>query len=390
MKLIKKEILKEKFLECDLTTITKNFFVNIGNKDLLIHNSPAIFAYSEFPNLPKNGIAMKGLFAKTPKVFTTPEEIDAENSDRPDLAYKLKTFLKYLPEINIPKGEIWQGDFLFDDKSLQETEIEGEQYWAFHPNTIYYVVPKDSEIGKLINKAQVGITWHTRYTGPNLENIQANYNAEVSELKMIDKMVMTDPYVKSFAGVVNFTEEESQYVEKTLGELEEYKNTIEKSTEYESIVQNKNVIALLTIFQNSLIKVSKTIDDPDEFIGEFKEFIQNRATKEAEKRKTEKGKDQVLSKFAEFIDDIDQHHETWFIMVHIISEITKLKEMFVRKLNSIGKFQTYLKMKDGKLRGTNQEGFAVSDIDGNVVKLVSRSEFSWSNFSPEIQKGWEK
>jgi len=46
-------------------------------------------------------------------------------------------------------------------------------------------------------------------------------------------------------------------------------------------------------------------------------------------------------------------------------------------------------MKEGGLRVTNQEGFAVSDMEGNVVKLVSRNEFSWSNFSPDVVKGWE-
>ena len=45
-------------------------------------------------------------------------------------------------------------------------------------------------------------------------------------------------------------------------------------------------------------------------------------------------------------------------------------------------------MKEGKLKTTNQEGFAVSDIDGNVVKLVDRGEFSFANFSPDVQKGW--
>ena len=58
-----------------------------------IDGAPAIFAYSEFPTLPKNGIAMKGLFAKTPKVFTNDKEIDEAFGDRPDLGYKLKTFL---------------------------------------------------------------------------------------------------------------------------------------------------------------------------------------------------------------------------------------------------------------------------------------------------------
>ena len=55
----------------------------------------------------------------------------------------------------------------------------------------------------------------------------------------------------------------------------------------------------------------------------------------------------------------------------------------------MGEFETYLKMKEGGLRTTNQEGFAISDMDGNVVKLVDRNEFSWSNFSPEVQKGWD-
>ncbi len=45
-------------------------------------------------------------------------------------------------------------------------------------------------------------------------------------------------------------------------------------------------------------------------------------------------------------------------------------------------------MKDGKLKDTNQEGFACSDADGNVVKLINRKEFSFANFSPDVQKGW--
>ena len=356
-----------------------------------IDGAPAIFAWSEFyQDLPKNSIAMKGLFAKTPKVFTTEEEIEESFSDRPDLGYKLKTFLKHLPNINIPKGEIWQGDFLFDDKSLLETEINGEEYWAFHPNTIYYVVPKDSDLGKLIKKADVGITWHTRYTGTKLENVKANYNAEVSELTMVDKVMMTDPYIKSFAGIINFNKEESKYVEKTIKELSEIEKELSDNPIYDNIIQNKNLISLFSIFQNSLIKVNSKIEDPEGFIGEFTEFLQNRSLKEAEKRKSEAGKEKIIKKFAEMIDDMEQKKDVWYLIVHSIIEITKLKEIFVKKLNSIGKFQTYLKMKEGGLRATNQEGFAVSDLDSNVVKLVDRGEFSWSNFSPEVVKGWEK
>lgn len=353
-----------------------------------IDGAPAIMAWSKFNGLPDNGISMKGLFSKTPKYYTSNKDIDNEYSDKPQLAYKLKTFLKHLKNINIPKNEIWQGDFLFDDKSLQQTEINGEKFYAFHPNTIYYVVPENSDLGKLISKAEVGVTWHTRYTGKDLESVKANYNADVSELKLSDKILMTDPYIKSFAGNINFTEEESEVIEKIMENLLKYSKNLYGMNEYKDIVNDKDLISLFTIFQNSLIRTESKIEDPDGFIGEFIEFLQNRSLKEAEKRKTQKGKDQIIESFAEKIDNVKQNKEVWWLLVYIIINITKLKELFIKKLNNIGKFQTYLKMKEGKLKSTNQEGFAVSDIDGNVVKLVDRGEFSFANFSPDVQKGW--
>lgn len=354
-----------------------------------IDGAPAITAWSEFPTLPKNGIALKGLFAKAPKVFTTPEEIKEGYSDKPDLMYKLLKFLEHLPKINIPKGEIWQGDFLFDNKSLKETEINGEKYWAFHPNTIYYVVPKDSDLGKLIEKAEVGIAWHTRYTGDDLENVSANYNASKSELKLIDEVLMTDVYIKSFAGIINFTEEESIKIDEELYELESIARNFKKDPVYKDIIENTNLILLFNIFQNSLIRTGTKISDPEEMINEFIEFIQNRGAKEAEKMKSEVGKEKKLTVYAELVDDVEQNKDIWFLICHSIITITQLKNIFVKKLSKLGEFQTYLKMKEGDLRGTNQEGFAVSDIDGNIVKLVDRDEFSWANFSPDVQKGWD-
>lgn len=353
-----------------------------------IDGAPAIFAWSDFNDLPSNGIAMKGLFAKVPKVFTTEEEIEETFGDRPDLAYKLKIFLSYLPQIGIPSGEIWQGDFLFDDKSIQETEIDGEDYYAFHPNTIYYVIPKDSDLGKLIKTAEVGITWHTRYTGADLQSVSANYNTSVSELTMIDKMLMTDPYIKSFAGIVNFTEEESVDVESMLSDIVDANEELSSLDVYDEIVNSKDIISIFSIFQNSMIKNNIKIDDPSEALSNFIDFIQKRAVVAVDKLKSEKGKERTYQKFAEYVLKIEENKDVWFILINTINSITKLKDIFIKKLNGMGSFQTYLKMKEGGLRNTNQEGFAVSDIDGNVVKLVSREEFSFANFSPDVAKGW--
>lgn len=357
-----------------------------------IDGAPAVFAWSSFPGLgtsaKKSGLATKGLFAKNPKVMYTESEVDELYGDREDLAYKLKSFLKQLDSINIPDGEIWQGDFLFDDKSLQEVEIEGEKYYSFHPNTIYYVVPKEGELGEDIEKADVGIVWHTRYLGESLEEVQANYDADVDELTPSAKVFMTDPYVKSLAGKINFTKEESEAIESDIKYLSTFAIEIRDMPNYNSVVENKDLISLFSIYWNSLIKAQAEFDDPVGLLYEFIEWIQNRFLKEEEKRKSERGKEGVRKKAEEIILFIDDHQKMMIVIMDAILMIADLKQKFLSKLNRIGKFQTFLKMRDGGTRPTGQEGFAVSDMTGNVVKLVDRKEFSWSNFSPEVLKGW--
>ena len=78
------------------------------------------------------------------------------------------------------------------------------------------------------------------------------------------------------------------------------------------------------------------------------------------------------------------------IVVETVQLITQLKLIFIKKLNNISTFETFLLTKDGKYIQTGDEGFAISDMYGNVVKLVDRYEFSFANFSPNITKGWSK
>ena len=93
-----------------------------------------------------------------------------------DLAIKMKLALKHLKPLNI-KGVI-QGDFLFAKKDLEKKKIDGELYLTFHPNTIVYAVPFNSESAKTINKSKIGVVWHTTYTGTSFENMKASYGVK--------------------------------------------------------------------------------------------------------------------------------------------------------------------------------------------------------------------
>ena len=107
-----------------------------GSVSVKWDGAPAIFAGID----PRNGnffVAKKGIFNKSPKVYYTAADVDADTSG--DLATKLKDALKYLPELGI-KGVI-QGDFLYGKGDLKQQKIKGESYITFHPNTIVYAVP---------------------------------------------------------------------------------------------------------------------------------------------------------------------------------------------------------------------------------------------------------
>ena len=87
--------------------------VKDGNVSVKWDGAPAIFCGND-PRDGKFFVAKKGIFNKSPKVYKTDADVDADTSG--DLSVKLKAALKYLPELGI-KGVI-QGDFLFDSSDI--------------------------------------------------------------------------------------------------------------------------------------------------------------------------------------------------------------------------------------------------------------------------------
>lgn len=146
---------------CDITTATENFYIKAGSKELLVHNSPALFCYSKFPGYPDNSICLKSFVANANNVLSSEEEIEERYGDRAEMAEKLKFGLelaKYIPE-----GECWQGDCLFTQRDLKEQEIEGTKYLTFQPNKIVYAFSEDNEGYEKVRDAAFGIAFHTIY-----------------------------------------------------------------------------------------------------------------------------------------------------------------------------------------------------------------------------------
>ena len=137
--------------------------------------APAIFAGID-PEDGKFFVAKKSVFNVNPKLYKSVAEIDADLSGQ--LNAKFKVALAEFSKLGITG--VLQGDLMFTD-DVETTDIEGKKYYTFQPNTIVYAVDVNSDLGKKIKNAKVGVVWHTTYKGDALQDMKASFGANISK-----------------------------------------------------------------------------------------------------------------------------------------------------------------------------------------------------------------
>ena len=158
---------------------------------------------------PENGkffVGTKSVFAKTePKICYTVADITKFYGAEGQLAQKLRKCLIHLKNLNI-RG-VLQGDLLFTDDKVTRI-INGESVISFRPNTITYAVPTDSKLGREIAAAELGIVFHTRYTGPTISEMSASFGVDVDKLTKDSSVAVFSSTFRDASGVANFSPEQ--------------------------------------------------------------------------------------------------------------------------------------------------------------------------------------
>ena len=175
--------------------------------------APAIFAGID-PDDGKFFVAKKSVFNVNPKLYKTTKEIDDDLSGA--LNSKFKVALQEFSKLGI-KG-VLQGDLMFTD-DVETTKIDNTTYYTFQPNTIVYAIPVDSKLGSIIKKSNIGIVWHTTYTGDALQDMKASFGVNISGLRTPSSVWMDDATYKDTSGKSTFTEKETQSVTKILSQI---------------------------------------------------------------------------------------------------------------------------------------------------------------------------
>ena len=344
--------------------------------------APAIFCGED----PRDGeffVAKKGIFAKNPQVYKTNAEIDEDMSG--DLADKMKTALRLLPSLGI-KGVI-QGDFLYGPGDLKKKKIDGESYVTFHPNTIVYAIPE--RMASDIIKSEIGIVWHTTYTGNDFESMKASYGVDVSKFRNSVKVWSQDAMLRDVSSAT-MSEKETAEVTKILSAAGRIFNSISGTT-LRTLEGNQDLAKLIEQHINTFVRKGSMPPQPKIHVRKLLQWINDKYQKEIDKRKTDKGKavqQKKLDEILEFFSPSNKKSLEKMFELQRLIVIAKLK--LINKLNSLKKIDTFVKTKQG-YKVTGEEGYvAIDKLGGDAVKLVDRMEFSYNNFSPDILKGWDK
>jgi hypothetical protein len=336
--------------------------------------APAIFVGIN----PENGkffVASKSLFNKTPKINYTDADIDENHSG--GLAAKLKVALKELPALGITG--ILQGDIMFTKGDTKKKKVGGETMLTFQPNTIVYAVPSDSDLASEIENAEIGVVFHTEYSGDTIAELKASYGPNISYLTKTSKVWFQDAEYNRTDGAT-FNSTETTDLKK---KIKSASISLTKSKRALSSLSS-SIVSDIKIYTNSNIRRGTTILDSKGFINWVDDKIQKSIDKLSQERAI-KRKIAVKKKTIDYLSRNARNLDTIFL-IHAL--LTEIKLLIVRKLETIKGIGTFIKTDDG-FKVTAPEGFvAIDSPTGAVVKLVDRLEFSKQNFT--APKNWDK
>jgi hypothetical protein len=345
--------------------------------------APAIFCGIN----PENGkffVGTKSVFNKNAKLNYTEDDIDANHSSE-GLNSKLKVALRYLPKLNI-KG-VLQGDMMFSKGDIQKTAIDGESYITFQPNTIVYAVPADSKLAQSMLAAQLGVVFHTSYTGRTMEDMKASFNIDIGRLTTTKDVWFRDASFTDASGSATFTEEETKQLTTILSIAGRTFQAISSLT-LNRISSSDTILTYIKTFNNTKVREGKKITNTNQHTLELIRWIESKLNKDiadAKKADTKAKRTREKTEIMRFFRTNAQQLKLIFDLQNLMVDA---KLMIVRKLETIRSIGTFVRTDNG-FRITAPEGFvAVDKLKGNAVKLVDRLEFSQANFN--AAKNWSK
>ena len=341
--------------------------------------APSIFCGTD----PEDGqffVATKSVFNKTPKLYKTEESIVANESG--GKAQKLCEALKWLPMLNIPSDTVLQGDLLWTSGDHVYETYNGERLVTVHPNTLVYGWLAESDEGRAVRNAEIGIVFHTTYRGRNdLQNYQATFGANVDKLKEHRAIWVRDARYTSDFELDENTKTLIETCRKRVGSFDQI-------IEIENLIPTTMIGSSVKAYANSYVRDGICLSEMT--VNDYREFVVEKYVGKIDNLITESAIDKRKVQLRQFNKSIREATDAYANAFEYVAIMNFIKENIITDLNKSNPQQVFVKKADGELVETNTEGYVFVDRDGSGVKVVDREAFSYFNFSPDYIKGWQK
>ena len=328
------------------------------------------------PETGKFFVGTKSVFAQNAKVNYTKKDI-ANNHGTEDLGQKLLKCLVHLRKLNI-QGVV-QGDLLFTDDDIVRKNFNNVPHLTFKPNTITYAVPEDSDIGRQIDTAKVGIIFHTTYNGEVFADMTAAAGADTESFSKLPDVFFDNATYKDVSGSAKFTAEETQKFMGGIEKLEGLLNNVPRNLS-DLLGQNNDFVGYFQLYINAMVKQGQLPTNVNQFLQGFKKFYADRMQQQIAGLKAQKALALRQDKLKSMPAFLNRAKRPLQAMLTFYKAVQQMKVFILKKMNqamAIGSFaQT-----DSGLEVTDPEGFVAVDKTGNAVKLVDRLGFSRRNLT---------
>jgi hypothetical protein len=328
-------------------------------------------------------VGTKSVFAQQPKICYREFDIDKHYPDGGELNKKLKFCLKYFKDLGI-RG-IVQGDLVFTPGDVKRERIHDEMLYTFRPNTITYAIPTDHEIGKKVASAQVGVVFHTHYTGQDFLSMQAVAGAKVPSSKDVFSIDNDTPMHK-----VGLNHQEEVKFDKHVSDIESMCKTcgdfLDELVTKKGTTGNEkwHIASYLKQFFNAEIKAARTINNVDTALEGLYNFYYDKTKAMLSKLKTTNTKVAKASLVHSSLNYLEDNKPKFKAMLGLYKELQTVKQMVIDKLDHLETFRTFAQTDTG-YKVTGPEGY-VLHRNGDMIKFVNRLEFSYINFT--LAKQW--
>jgi hypothetical protein len=274
-----------------------------------------------------------------------------------------------------------------DDKTTKK--IDGVEYITFQPNTILYAVSSDSKIGEDIDRAKLGIVFHTTYTGGTIEDLSASFGVNLANLGVSNDVWVDDASYKDVSGNSTMTATETLKLTLALKEVGKSfhgisKRDLDKFQKIQEMITKKGAGATYKTYCNTLIRGGSYKPTADGYLAHFQSYWKDKVVGGV---KTEKHKEIKREVGESIYNDMRGMKKFLINLTKFMGGLVESKQIIIIALNRVKSIGTFKQTATG-FEAVNPEGYVAIDSGGSAVKLVDRMEFAHNNFT--AIKNWDK